>query len=129
MPAPLVEVLAILIRSPTAALGGPKKSPSRCEQGWGCNALNAVITLRHLLREVKQGMTASRLSFAGQDSRDRDLCNASETLRRMSPVPALPPYPASRPRRLRRDGAIRALVRESQLAPSDLIYPVFLLDG
>jgi porphobilinogen synthase len=42
---------------------------------------------------------------------------------------ALPPYPASRPRRLRRDGAIRALVRESQLAPSDLIYPVFLLDG
>ena len=44
-------------------------------------------------------------------------------------MPALPPYPASRPRRLRRDGAIRALVRESQLAPSDLIYPVFLLDG
>jgi porphobilinogen synthase len=44
-------------------------------------------------------------------------------------LPPLPPYPASRPRRLRRDAAIRALVRENQLAPSDLIYPVFLLDG
>jgi porphobilinogen synthase len=47
----------------------------------------------------------------------------------MSPLPPLPPYPASRPRRLRRDGAIRALVRESRLAASDLIFPVFLLDG
>ena len=41
----------------------------------------------------------------------------------------LPPYPASRPRRLRRDAAIRSLVRESHLAPSDFIYPVFVLDG
>jgi porphobilinogen synthase len=41
----------------------------------------------------------------------------------------LPPFPASRPRRLRRDAAIRALVRESHLSPSDLIYPVFVLDG
>ncbi len=47
----------------------------------------------------------------------------------MTPVPPLPPYPASRPRRLRRDAAIRALVRESRLSPSDFIYPVFLLDG
>jgi porphobilinogen synthase len=41
----------------------------------------------------------------------------------------LPPYPASRPRRLRRDAFTRDLVRESRLAPSDLIYPVFVLDG
>jgi len=41
----------------------------------------------------------------------------------------LPPFPASRPRRLRRDGAIRSLVRESHLASTDLIYPVFVLDG
>jgi porphobilinogen synthase len=41
----------------------------------------------------------------------------------------LPPYPASRPRRLRRDAAIRSLVREARLAPADLIYPVFVLDG
>jgi porphobilinogen synthase len=41
----------------------------------------------------------------------------------------LPPYPASRPRRLRRDAAIRSLVRETRLAPSDLIYPVFVIDG
>ena len=40
-----------------------------------------------------------------------------------------PPYPASRPRRLRRDAAARALVRENRLAAEDLILPVFLLDG
>ncbi len=40
-----------------------------------------------------------------------------------------PPYPASRPRRLRRDAAIRALVRENRLAPEDFILPVFVLDG
>ena len=40
-----------------------------------------------------------------------------------------PPYPASRPRRLRRDAWSRDLVRESRLAASDLILPVFVLDG
>jgi porphobilinogen synthase len=44
-------------------------------------------------------------------------------------TPPQPPYPASRPRRLRRDAFTRALVRENQLAPADLIYPVFVLDG
>ncbi|MCC7098745.1 MAG: porphobilinogen synthase [Rubrivivax sp.] len=39
------------------------------------------------------------------------------------------PYPANRPRRLRRDAFTRALVRESALAADDLILPVFLLDG
>ncbi|HEX6018863.1 MAG TPA: porphobilinogen synthase [Burkholderiaceae bacterium] len=42
---------------------------------------------------------------------------------------ALPPFPASRPRRLRRDAFTRALVREHRLDVSDLIYPVFVLDG
>ncbi|MFO1337997.1 MAG: porphobilinogen synthase [Burkholderiaceae bacterium] len=41
----------------------------------------------------------------------------------------LPPFPASRPRRLRRDAFSRALVREHTLSASDLIYPVFVLDG
>jgi porphobilinogen synthase len=41
----------------------------------------------------------------------------------------LPPYPASRPRRLRRDAFSRALVRENALTAADLIYPVFMLDG
>jgi porphobilinogen synthase len=41
----------------------------------------------------------------------------------------LPPHPASRPRRLRRDASARALVRETRLAPEDFIYPVFLLAG
>jgi porphobilinogen synthase len=40
-----------------------------------------------------------------------------------------PPFPASRPRRLRRDAFTRALVRETRLAPEDLILPVFVLDG
>ena len=44
-------------------------------------------------------------------------------------TPPLPPYPTSRPRRLRRDAFSRALVRENQLTAADLIYPVFLLDG
>ncbi|MDE2147345.1 MAG: porphobilinogen synthase [Burkholderiales bacterium] len=40
-----------------------------------------------------------------------------------------PPFPASRPRRLRRDAYTRALVREHRLAPEDLILPVFVLHG
>ena len=40
-----------------------------------------------------------------------------------------PPFPASRPRRLRRDAFTRDLVREHRLHPSDLILPVFVLDG
>ncbi len=40
-----------------------------------------------------------------------------------------PPFPASRPRRLRRDAFTRALVREHRLTPQDLILPVFVLDG
>jgi porphobilinogen synthase len=40
-----------------------------------------------------------------------------------------PPYPASRPRRLRRDAWSRELVRESRVHASDLILPVFVLDG
>ncbi len=40
-----------------------------------------------------------------------------------------PPFPASRPRRLRRDAFTRALVRENRLSPEDLILPVFVLDG
>jgi len=40
-----------------------------------------------------------------------------------------PAYPASRPRRLRRDGWSRELVRESRVHASDLILPVFVLDG
>ena len=40
-----------------------------------------------------------------------------------------PPFPASRPRRLRRDAFTRALVRENQVLCSDLILPVFVLAG
>jgi porphobilinogen synthase len=35
------------------------------------------------------------------------------------------PFPVARPRRLRRTRSIRDLVRETALAPSDLIYPLF----
>ncbi len=40
-----------------------------------------------------------------------------------------PPFPTSRPRRLRRDSFTRALVREHRLCADDLILPVFVLDG
>ncbi len=39
------------------------------------------------------------------------------------------PFPASRPRRLRRDAFTRALVREHSLTASDLILPVFVHEG
>ncbi len=39
------------------------------------------------------------------------------------------PFPANRPRRLRRDTFTRELVREHRLHPADLIWPVFVLDG
>jgi porphobilinogen synthase len=38
-------------------------------------------------------------------------------------------YPAIRMRRMRRDPFSRALMRENTITPSDLIYPVFILDG
>lgn len=40
-----------------------------------------------------------------------------------------PAYPASRPRRLRKDAFSRALVREHSLSASDLILPVFVYEG
>ena len=39
------------------------------------------------------------------------------------------PYPLGRPRRLRRDSFTRNLVREHALTPSNLIYPIFVVDG
>lgn len=39
------------------------------------------------------------------------------------------PFPSSRPRRLRRDPNIRALVRENRLSAQDLILPLFVLEG
>ncbi len=44
-------------------------------------------------------------------------------------IPRPPAFPASRPRRLRRDAFTRELVRENRLHASDLIFPVFVLDG
>ena len=45
----------------------------------------------------------------------------------MHPIQA--PYPTTRFRRLRRTGALRALVQENTLTTGDLIWPVFLCDG
>ncbi len=39
------------------------------------------------------------------------------------------PFPASRPRRLRRTPWMRALVAETRLAPSDFIWPCFVMEG
>lgn len=38
-------------------------------------------------------------------------------------------FPINRPRRLRQNRAIRSMVRETALTPSNLILPVFLLEG
>ena len=39
------------------------------------------------------------------------------------------PFPIDRPRRLRRTPAIRALVRETHLQPSNFIFPLFVVEG
>ena len=39
------------------------------------------------------------------------------------------PFPVIRPRRLRTNEAIRSLVRETALAPSDLVWPLFVCEG
>lgn len=39
------------------------------------------------------------------------------------------PFPATRMRRLRAQAFTRDMVRENQLSPADLIYPMFVLDG
>ena len=38
-------------------------------------------------------------------------------------------YPTHRPRRLRRNEALRSLVRETRLTPANLIYPMFVCPG
>ena len=40
-----------------------------------------------------------------------------------------PPFPTSRPRRLRQSASIRDLVRETVLTPKDFIYPLFVRHG
>ena len=39
------------------------------------------------------------------------------------------PFPQERPRRLRRNEALRRLVRETELSPDDLVWPLFVLPG
>ncbi len=41
----------------------------------------------------------------------------------------LPPYPATRLRRMRASAARRALIRESRLSVEDLIWPLFVVEG
>jgi porphobilinogen synthase len=38
-------------------------------------------------------------------------------------------FPVHRPRRLRKNAVIRRMVRETSLAPADLIYPMFVVEG
>jgi porphobilinogen synthase len=38
-------------------------------------------------------------------------------------------FPAVRPRRLRRTAALRRMVQETTLSPSDVIYPMFVRPG
>lgn len=43
--------------------------------------------------------------------------------------PTIAPFPAARPRRVRQSQAIRSMVSENTLTPSDFIWPVFVRDG
>ncbi len=45
------------------------------------------------------------------------------------PLPDLPPFPTSRPRRLRRTAALRRLVAEVEVRASDLVLPMFVREG
>ncbi|HVU92577.1 MAG TPA: porphobilinogen synthase [Jatrophihabitans sp.] len=47
----------------------------------------------------------------------------------MSELPDLPPFPTYRPRRLRRTPALRRLVSEVTIRPSDLVLPMFVREG
>lgn len=99
-----------------ARAGRTKKAPAT---GPGLKSLIAVKALKHLLREEKQGMTDLTVYHPVSNLAQRDsFVNGT-----------FAPFPANRPRRLRRDAATRALVREHRLAPEDLILPVFVLDG
>ena len=44
-------------------------------------------------------------------------------------LPSLPGYPLSRPRRLRRTPALRRLVSDVHVQPSDLVLPMFVREG
>jgi len=43
--------------------------------------------------------------------------------------PTLAPFPATRLRRMRQSPALRRLVSQNALAPSDLIWPIFVMEG
>jgi porphobilinogen synthase len=45
------------------------------------------------------------------------------------PLHSLPPFPVSRPRRLRFSPALRGMLRETHLRPNDFIYPLFVRHG
>ena len=47
----------------------------------------------------------------------------------MNELPTLPPFPTSRPRRLRRTAALRRLTSQVSLRPSDLVLPMFVAEG
>ena len=51
------------------------------------------------------------------------------SLEGLNTLTALPPYPTSRPRRLRRDAFSRELVREHRLDSGNFILPVFIVEG
>ena len=46
-----------------------------------------------------------------------------------APIASFAGFPATRMRRMRRDDFSRRMMRETRLAPDDLIYPVFIIQG
>src|SRR5919199_5422437 len=64
--------------------------------------------------------------FARRSLSSRHTSYTSLTMTEVVPTPAFPAY---RPRRLRRTAALRRLVRETHLAPSQLVLPLFVRSG
>src|SRR5438477_12683748 len=85
----LIQSIGALSRRPT---GPEEKAPTVRP---GLKSLNAVITVRHLLREEKQGTTTLRLSFTNYFSR----CAALLGTRRHRNNAKFPPVRAHRPTR------------------------------
>jgi porphobilinogen synthase len=119
----------MVLRSRRAG-GHAKKNPST---RLGLKAL-MLSHIQAPLREVKRGTVNCPVRNLSKNPLDCSIPNKifrlndllHQEIDTMTPFAS---YPAGRPRRLRRDGFTRDLVRENHLRACDLIYPVFVTDG
>ncbi|MDZ4769746.1 MAG: porphobilinogen synthase, partial [Chloroflexota bacterium] len=112
---------ADLDRVPIAAIGATTASAAR-DHGLTVAATAAQPTSAALVAALEN-------VFSQAASPPSDLLlDRAPALALMPSMPALV-IPDARPRRLRRTDAIRRLIRETSLQPSDFIYPLFVRHG